>query len=203
VGSPGKSEWEGPAAQTGGGTIRKSPWLPAVFGAKGGLSGTGATIELSGAEKANEGREMLVDRRGERDGAVCEKEQHWSAHAMPTAPTPDSARLPVGRRDRPTDWMGTCRRAYPHIYRKKKEKKNKRRNGTGSAGMRRCLGRNAEVEGGVDAGALARSTGVQFTPSSPARGPLTDWDEIVQAHDGRAILQASPDELPDIDIHRL
>jgi hypothetical protein len=36
-------------------------------------------------------------------------------------------------------------RAYPHIYRKKKEKKNKRRNGTGSAGMLMNLGKSAEV----------------------------------------------------------
>jgi hypothetical protein len=40
-------------------------------------------------------------------------------------------------------------------------------------------------------------------PLSPARGPPTDWVEIVQAHDDRAIFQASPDELPDIDIHSL
>ena len=40
-------------------------------------------------------------------------------------------------------------------------------------------------------------------PVSPARGPPTDWGELVQAHDDRAIFQASPDELPDIDIHSL
>ena len=40
-------------------------------------------------------------------------------------------------------------------------------------------------------------------PVSPARGPPTDWVEIVQAHDDRAIFQASPDELPVIDIHSL
>jgi hypothetical protein len=40
-------------------------------------------------------------------------------------------------------------------------------------------------------------------PISPARGPPTDWGEIVHAHDDRAILQASPDELPVIDIHSL
>ncbi|MFM7135791.1 MAG: hypothetical protein ACKO1M_01800 [Planctomycetota bacterium] len=33
-------------------------------------------------------------------------------------------------------------------------------------------------------------------PVSPARGPPTDWGELVQGHDGRAIFQASPDELP-------
>jgi hypothetical protein len=40
-------------------------------------------------------------------------------------------------------------------------------------------------------------------PASPARGPPTDWGELVQAHDDRAIFQASPDELPDSDIHSL
>ncbi len=38
---------------------------------------------------------------------------------------------------------------------------------------------------------------------SPARGPPADWGEFVQAHDDRAIFQASPDELPVIDIHSL
>ena len=40
-------------------------------------------------------------------------------------------------------------------------------------------------------------------PVSPARGPPTDWGELVQVHDDRAIFQASPDDLPAIDIHRL
>ena len=40
-------------------------------------------------------------------------------------------------------------------------------------------------------------------PISPARGPPTDWGELVQADDDRAIFQASPVELPDIDIHSL
>jgi hypothetical protein len=40
-------------------------------------------------------------------------------------------------------------------------------------------------------------------PILPARGPPTDWGEIVQAHDNRAIFQASPDELPVIDIQSL
>jgi hypothetical protein len=38
-------------------------------------------------------------------------------------------------------------------------------------------------------------------PVSPARGPPTDWGELVQAHDDRDVFQASPDELPVIDIH--
>ena len=40
-------------------------------------------------------------------------------------------------------------------------------------------------------------------PVSPARGPPTDWGELVQVHDDRAIFQPSPVELPDIDIHSL
>jgi len=40
-------------------------------------------------------------------------------------------------------------------------------------------------------------------PVSPALGPPTDWGELVQVHDDRAIFQASPDELPVIDIHSL
>jgi hypothetical protein len=38
---------------------------------------------------------------------------------------------------------------------------------------------------------------------SPARGPPTDWGELVQASDDRDLFQASPDELPVIDIHSL
>ena len=44
---------------------------------------------------------------------------------------------------------------------------------------------------------------LESPPVSPARGPPTDWGELVQAHDDRAIFQASPDELPAIDIHSL
>jgi hypothetical protein len=40
-------------------------------------------------------------------------------------------------------------------------------------------------------------------PIAAARGPPTDWDELVQAHDDREAVQVSPDELPAIDIHRL
>jgi hypothetical protein len=40
-------------------------------------------------------------------------------------------------------------------------------------------------------------------PLAPARGPPTDWGELVQVHDERDIFQASPDELPAIDIHSL
>ena len=40
-------------------------------------------------------------------------------------------------------------------------------------------------------------------PVSPARGPPTDWGELIQAHHDRDVFQASPDELPVIDIHSL
>jgi len=40
-------------------------------------------------------------------------------------------------------------------------------------------------------------------PVSPARGPPTDWGELVQIHDDRDIFQAAPQELPAIDIHSL
>ena len=42
---------------------------------------------------------------------------------------------------------------------------------------------------------------VEPPPVSPARGPPTDWTELVQAHDDRDGAQDSPDELPAIDIH--
>jgi hypothetical protein len=38
---------------------------------------------------------------------------------------------------------------------------------------------------------------------SRARGPPTDWGELVQIHDDREAVQASPQELPAIDIHSL
>jgi len=40
-------------------------------------------------------------------------------------------------------------------------------------------------------------------PVSPARGPPTAWGELIQAHDDRAAVQVSPDELQVIDIHSL
>ena len=40
-------------------------------------------------------------------------------------------------------------------------------------------------------------------PVSPARGPPADWGEFVQIHDDRDAFQASPDELPAINIHSL
>jgi hypothetical protein len=44
---------------------------------------------------------------------------------------------------------------------------------------------------------------LELPPVSPARGPPADWGELVQAHDDRDVFQASPDELPVIDIHSL
>ncbi len=41
------------------------------------------------------------------------------------------------------------------------------------------------------------------TPLAPARGPPTSWDELVQVHDDRDAIQASPDDLPVIDIRSL
>ncbi len=40
-------------------------------------------------------------------------------------------------------------------------------------------------------------------PVSPARGPPTNWGELVQIHDNRDVFQTSSDELPAIDIHSL
>jgi hypothetical protein len=40
-------------------------------------------------------------------------------------------------------------------------------------------------------------------PVSSACGSSTDWGELVQVYDERHVFQASPDELPAIDIHSL
>jgi hypothetical protein len=40
-------------------------------------------------------------------------------------------------------------------------------------------------------------------PVSPARGPPTDWGELVQGHNDRDIFQGRLDDLPAIDIHSL
>jgi hypothetical protein len=44
---------------------------------------------------------------------------------------------------------------------------------------------------------------VEPPPVSPARGPPTEWNELVQVHDDRDGVQDSPDEIPVIDIHSL
>jgi hypothetical protein len=36
---------------------------------------------------------------------------------------------------------------------------------------------------------------------SPARGPPVDWGDLVQAEDDSSFHQATPDDLPMIDIH--
>jgi hypothetical protein len=41
------------------------------------------------------------------------------------------------------------------------------------------------------------------TAVSSARSPPTNWAELVQADDDRAIFQQSRDDLPVIDIHSL
>ena len=87
VGSPGRSGWGGPAAQTGGGTIRKSPWLATVFEAKDRRLANGSTIEPSATERGSAGRKMLdarwagaelIDRKrparnGSRAAVACGK----------------------------------------------------------------------------------------------------------------------------------
>ena len=40
-------------------------------------------------------------------------------------------------------------------------------------------------------------------PLEPARGPPTSWAEILQVHDERDAIQASPEDLPVIDIRSL
>ena len=40
-------------------------------------------------------------------------------------------------------------------------------------------------------------------PLAPARGPPTGWDDLMQVHDDHDAIQASPDDLPVIDIRRL
>lgn len=44
---------------------------------------------------------------------------------------------------------------------------------------------------------------LESPPISPARGPPTDWGETAQLHDDRDAFQASPADLPLIDIHSL
>jgi hypothetical protein len=44
---------------------------------------------------------------------------------------------------------------------------------------------------------------VEPPPVSPARGPPTDWGELVQVRDDCDVFQSSPDELSAIDIHSL
>ncbi len=48
----------GPAAQTGSGTIRKSPWMATVFGAKDRRLATGATMERPVTKSRNQGAKI-------------------------------------------------------------------------------------------------------------------------------------------------
>jgi hypothetical protein len=41
------------------------------------------------------------------------------------------------------------------------------------------------------------------TANATLGGPPTDWGKLLQVHDDRDIYQASPNELPAIDIHSL
>ena len=52
-------------------------------------------------------------------------------------------------------------------------------------------------------GKESRGEPLEPPPVSPARGPPTDWGELVQIHDDRDVFQASPDEASVIDIHSL
>jgi hypothetical protein len=47
---------------------------------------------------------------------------------------------------------------------------------------------------------VAHGEPLEPPPVSPARGPPTDWADLVQVHDDRDTFQASPDELTAIDI---
>ncbi len=47
------------------------------------------------------------------------------------------------------------------------------------------------------------SSGSEGVGIIPARGPPTDWGELVQTHDDRDVVHATPDEVPVIDIHSL
>jgi hypothetical protein len=67
--------------------------------------------------------------------------------------------------------MKRCPRASPHIERKKKEKKNKGRNGTGSAGMLMNLGKSAEV------------------PRQKCGG----WWELIDRNEGEAVAAVTSD----------
>jgi len=70
-----------------------------------------------------------------------------------------------------------------------------------------CCGHPARDPGPIRKILEALGEPLEPPPVSPARGPPIDWGEFwgefVQVHDDRAIFQASPDELPAIDIHSL
>jgi hypothetical protein len=70
--------------------------------------------------------------------------------------------------------------------------------------LRPCEVRHEGTEPGVIREILTHlGDPLEPPPVSPARGPPTDWGEVVQIHDNRDVFQPSPDELPPIDIHSL
>jgi hypothetical protein len=72
-----------------------------------------------------------------------------------------------------------------------------------TGGMRSADMRRAESPGPIRKILTHLGEPLEPPPVSPARGPPTDWAELVQVYDDRAIVQASPDELPAIDLHSL
>jgi hypothetical protein len=62
-----------------------------------------------------------------------------------------------------------------------------------------------ELLGGNDLkGGSCGKAGARVVPAATwPRRPPTDWGKLVQLHDNRDVFQASPDELPSIDIHSL
>jgi hypothetical protein len=70
--------------------------------------------------------------------------------------------------------------------------------GAACSSQRRRSGTGAKAE---DSHHLAEP--LEPPPLAPARGPPTEWGQLVQAHDDRDVCQASPDDLPAIDIHGL
>ena len=73
---------------------------------------------------------------------------------------------------------------------------------------RRCATRFGSRSGGIHPGPIRKiltHLGEPFEPPpiAAARGPPTDGYELVQAQDDRDVFQASPVELPAIDIHSL
>jgi hypothetical protein len=71
--------------------------------------------------------------------------------------------------------------------------------------MASCKGRGvcASCNGRHMAQTAARLTDLEPPPISSARGPPTDWGELIEVHDDRAVFQSLSDELPVIDIHNL
>jgi len=134
------------------GTIRKSPWMATIFGAKDGRFGTGATIEPSDAERGRAGRKMLDD--GRAGGAARAKEQHWTLTRCPLPRLPAvPSYLLSGATGLPAGWRDARGHTPISIERRKRRRIEEEMEpvrqdcGCRSARLRRCLGRNAEVGG--------------------------------------------------------